>query len=246
MAPPRPVSATPPGTSTPTPSRRRWTEATRTTAPAIGGAETVGATNLCNQTVTLGTPITFTDTVNVAAGQTAKYLCATLAFSPPSSTTTGNGRSTASCVAVAFQPFLSILGGDVVAGANPCGTGGSTTANITSWNSDSGSFYGAGSQLGALATGTMTSFASGLGTGSVTGSSLSFANTSVSPPNYGGSFGTMPCIPDYAGSSLTGATTGPSPLNLSSLAANTTTCTSTRPMCRYPVRYHPARASRSS
>ncbi len=161
---------------------------------AIGGAETVGATNLCNQTVTLGTPITFTDTVNVAAGQTAKYLCATLAFSPPSSTTTGNGRSTASCVAVAFQPFLSILGGDVVAGANPCGTGGSTTANITSWNSDSGSFYGAGSQLGALATGTMTSFASGLGTGSVTGSSLSFANTSVSPPNYGGSFGTMPCI----------------------------------------------------
>jgi hypothetical protein len=106
---------------------------------------------------------------------------------------------------VSYHPYFSVLGGDITAGAGFGDTScGGEDSDITSWNANSGSYAGGGSQLGAIATGDITNFVSGLGlTGgaaSHNGYGLSFSNAANigGAGNYGGQFGTdgIPCLND--------------------------------------------------
>ncbi len=106
---------------------------------------------------------------------------------------------------VSYHPYFSVLGGDITAGP---GFGDASCSgedsDITSWNANSGSYAGGGSQLGAIATGDITNFVSGLGlTGgaaSHNGYGLSFSNAANigGAGNYGGQFGSdgIPCLND--------------------------------------------------
>ncbi len=115
---------------------------------------------------------------------------------------------------VALQPYFSATGGDVVAGAGfGNGACAENPADIKSQNRGPATFAGAGTEVGAWATGTITNFVSGMGLtgGAVSqgGHGLSFANTGASGTNYGGSFGaSIPCVPDYFAKA-----TGPAPLD---------------------------------
>ncbi len=128
---------------------------------------------------------------------------------------------------VSYTPYFTVKGGDISAGPG-FGNGSCTevAANIESWNQNATNtpqYFGGSSVFGALATGSITNFVSGLGLagapGGQSGLGLSFANTnnppqSDSPPNYGGSFGTgsVACVKDYYG---TKASAGATPLGSS-------------------------------
>jgi len=145
-----------------------------------------------------------TETVPAAGVVIGKTICRTLLVNP--SSFGGGAKTSEACVSIGIQPYFAVLGGDVAAGA---GFGGSCTennANIESWNMNGPSYFGAGSQAGAWATGDITNFVSGMGlTGGAASSSgygLSFANTANTGGNaYGGSYGAnaVPCAPDYYG-----------------------------------------------
>lgn len=112
-----------------------------------------------------------------------------------------------------YSPYFGVTAGDIAAGAGfGNGSCAESTANIASWNKNtdaSPNYFGAGTELGALATGHIKNFVSGMGlsggAGAQSGHGLSFANAgnseSNTPPNYGGSFGgnSIPCIDDYYG-----------------------------------------------
>ena len=112
-----------------------------------------------------------------------------------------------------YTPFFNVQGGDIAAGVGFTeGTGcdQSASADIIGWNKGSNTYAGAGSYLGALATGNITDFVSGMGLsgGAATqsGHALSFTNTTnIAAGGYGGQFvdasgnGVTPCLPDYYG-----------------------------------------------
>jgi len=114
----------------------------------------------------------------------------------------------------AYQPFLNVLDGDIAAGTG-FGNGScvENNADIKSSNNDNTvvpNYFGAGSEIGAWATGDITDFVSGMGiaggTAAYSGHPLSFANSGAgvtsSPPGYGGNFGNaIPCVPDFYGTS---------------------------------------------
>ncbi len=132
---------------------------------------------------------------------------------------------------VGYDPYFDVRGGDVVAGAGFMNGATTctqdTTADIKAWNYDNTPanwHYGAGSQTGAFALGDISSFVTGLnpaanttafagrtGAGTLsqgTPYGLSFANSPTPVnPNYGGKFGQLPCLEDYAGKITGGATT---------------------------------------
>jgi len=108
----------------------------------------------------------------------------------------------------AYYPYFNVVGGDVSAGAgfknglecaDPIGDAG-----VKGWIRGNGSYYGAGSQLAALALGRIVDFATAVdGQGNPSapttannsmGNNLTFANASVS-----GQLGdnALPCMPDY-------------------------------------------------
>jgi len=103
-----------------------------------------------------------------------------------------------------YAPYFRVQGGDIAAGPG-FGTGCSaSSADITGLNTGETAYAGAGSEIGAWATGTLTNFVSGLGLGggapTQSGSGLSFANTSgVGGGTYGGNFTTagLPCVTNY-------------------------------------------------
>ena len=115
---------------------------------------------------------------------------------------------------VGYAPFFSVQGGDIAAGPGfgmSCSPG---AANVTGLNLGSPSYAGAGGDVAAWATGTLTNFVSGLGLGGgaapQTGTGLSFANTAgTGGGTYGGQFAPsgLPCMTDY----YAGATGGPWP-----------------------------------
>ncbi|HSX31587.1 MAG TPA: hypothetical protein VLE99_06755 [Candidatus Saccharimonadales bacterium] len=133
---------------------------------------------------------------------------------------------------VAYTPFFAVMSGDVVAGTGfGNGSCSEDSADIKSWNNNTDritNYFGAGSELGALASGDITNFVSGMGltggAGSQSGHGLSFANTgngeANTPPNYGGGFGVgdLPCTADYYGTKATaGPTSEPSQLTPATL-----------------------------
>lgn len=119
---------------------------------------------------------------------------------------------------VSYHPYFSVLGGDITAGTGFGDSCARESSDIISWNANSGSYVGGGSQLGAIASGDITNFVSGLGlTGgaaSHNGYGLSFSNQANvgGAGNYGGQFGASapPCLTD-AYSAANGATSTNAP-----------------------------------
>jgi hypothetical protein len=107
---------------------------------------------------------------------------------------------------VANKPYLKVYGGDISAGngletaVDTCTS--NTNAKVISWNERAaGAYSGAGVQYATYALNSITDFASAQGNagGAPVPTGLSFANTAtnVAAGNFGGSFGSVGCIPNY-------------------------------------------------
>lgn len=141
----------------------------------------------------------------------------------------GPESGTEACVIVASKPYMRVYGGDVSAGNGFTVSGtcvNNTLGAVVGWNKEgSGGFAGAGAQFATLAMNQIYDFATALGNTTATnGSRLAFANTSTGGGKFGGSFGSLPCIPDYYGNKPSSATayTG-TPLSTLNNAAYTAT-----------------------
>ncbi|HEX8762627.1 MAG TPA: hypothetical protein VF733_02595 [Candidatus Saccharimonadales bacterium] len=133
--------------------------------------------------------------------------CRTLFVDP--ATAFGGTRGTEVCIPVVSKPYLKVYGGDVSAGGGFASVGAPTActpngnANIVAWNQLAGGGYaGAGTQYAAYALSRINGFATAQrSAGAPTPIGLSFANNSVDTVNgnFGGSFGSVPCIRDFYG-----------------------------------------------
>jgi hypothetical protein len=160
----------------------------------------------------------------------------------PASTTCGKS------VQVGYAPFFTVEGGDIAAGpgfgsaCTPKVNAGIAASNLA--NQSGIGYYGAGSQLGAFASGTISQFTTdstnnplsdksvstnGGAVDSPTGlpSALAFGNSSAAPPtSYGGNFNRPNwCAPDYEGAADTGSVGTFNPGSLTSGTFRLTTST---------------------
>lgn len=166
-----------------------------------------------NSNVTLATETITASTFN-------QTICRSLFVNPYKAGAGAKGDET--CIVVAAKPYVRVFGGDVSAG-NGISTGTSTactpkeSASINTWNNGGTTFTGAGTQFAALALGTIDDFSTAQKAVNNTSlpSGLAFSNTD-NGDDYGGNFGSLPCIPDYY-SQAANTTTQSSPLSLSSL-----------------------------
>lgn len=152
-----------------------------------------------------GNSNTTTATEIVSAATANTTICRTFTITPASQS--GGSRTTSpSCVQVATKPYARVWGGDISAGNGLANSSGVCTNNnngaIVGWNKRPvGSSAGAGVQFAAFALARITDFASALYDpgGAPSPNGLSFANTSGNATNgdFGGSFGSVPCIRDY-------------------------------------------------
>jgi uncharacterized repeat protein (TIGR01451 family) len=153
------------------------------------------------KTVTVGTATTYVPTGGNETVCDSLYVAA--------ATSGGGPASDEACVTVAAEPYAKVFGGDVSAGdglANATGTCTDTgDASIVGWNEGASAYDGTGTQYAAYAMQEIYGFASAQsGNGASTAaapSDLSFANTSVNEAggDYGGGYGSLPCISDYYG-----------------------------------------------
>lgn len=160
----------------------------------------VGYGGCTGRTFTKGATATiFTETFTVSAAQVGKTICRSLVVNP--ATPAGPPRADGACVVIAQKPYVKVFGGDVATGGgmeNAACTP-NATASINSWNKEDASYTGAGTQFAVMALGNIDQFAtSQAATGVNKPSGLAFSNT-VLNDTYGGSFGSLPCIPDYYG-----------------------------------------------
>ena len=109
-----------------------------------------------------------------------------------------------------YRPYFDVVGGDILA-----------NGDIRSWNDDGtgGSYAGGGTQLAALATGSVQNFITGSGLSSgyfASGHGLGFANTGAGGSTYGGGYTVTPFVPEIPAqtNTLSGA------VDLSTLAAD--------------------------
>lgn len=158
---------------------------------------------------------------SVPANPANASICRSFTISPV--TVGGGTRSAQACVHVAAKPYARVYGGDVVAGGGIQTSTGVCSSNsgaaVIGWNRRGGgpAFAGAGAQYGIYAMSRIFDFAAGLGnpasspTTATKPSGLSFANTStnVANGNFGGSFGSVPCMTDYYGRRPAATTTLP-------------------------------------
>lgn len=176
-----------------------------------------------------GTTIT-TENVPISAGN--QTVCRTLIVTP--ATYSGGTRGFEACIIVTNKPYLKVFGGDIAAGGGlssaPSTCTNNNNAAVVAWNKRASSYSGAGAQYAVYALATITDFSSAqnLSGGAAEPAGLSFANTStnIGAGNFGGSWGTATCIPDYYGRKP--ASTSPLPANVSAMStgaysANATT-----------------------
>jgi len=189
----------------------------------VDGPATAAMQGQCNAIIGPNGMVTYTELVSVVGSDSGRTICRSLYVSPTSFS--GGTGSREACVSVTVTPYFQVSGGDISAGpgfGDSCTEG---TANIESWNqntTNAPNYFGGSSVFGALATGSIKNFVSGLGLsgGAAAGSGhgLSFANASNgqtnSPANanYGGGFdygssgvASVPCIKDYYGTKTAGA-----------------------------------------
>lgn len=147
---------------------------------------------------------TATEVVPAAAANTT--ICRSMTITP--SNQSGGTGFDQKCVFVAAKPYTRVWGGDISAGngladaSGVCTTTTNNNGSIVGWNKRAaGSSAGAGVQFAAFALARITDYATALYDpgGAPSPNGLSFANTSGNAANgdYGGSFGSAPCIPDY-------------------------------------------------
>ncbi|HEY5667858.1 MAG TPA: hypothetical protein VIR03_01710 [Candidatus Saccharimonadales bacterium] len=188
-------------------------------APAPGGSP--GPDPECPRVFNVGSTTLASETITIAT--TNQTICRSLFVNP--ATLGGGERGVESCVIVAAEPYFKVFGGDISAGNGlataPSTCVSNTNAAIISWNRRASAGYaGAGAQYAAYALETITDFASAqnLAGGAAEPVGLSFANTStnVGVGNFGGSFGSASCIPDYY-SRMPATGTRPLPGNVSSM-----------------------------
>lgn len=149
------------------------------------------------------TQIAGVETVVAPANTT---ICRTLFINP--ATPSGNTVGTEVCIPVASKPYVKVFGGDVSVGGGvetaPDTCTSNPNASIVSWNEQrAAGSPGAGTQFAAYALSAITDFATAqVNNGAATpATALSFANTSTDAwnNNFGGNFGSAPCIKDYYG-----------------------------------------------
>jgi hypothetical protein len=119
-------------------------------------------------------------TINLPRGT---QVCYVLSVNPYASGLAGWRHSGAVCTVIGEQPYFSVVGGDVLAGAG-----------VRGYNQNAPNYAGAGAQLAVLAGGQIESFISGRGLSSIgSGYGLSFANLPTpTPTNYGGGLSSIP------------------------------------------------------
>ncbi|HUB93649.1 MAG TPA: hypothetical protein VMB52_04050 [Verrucomicrobiae bacterium] len=193
------------------------------TTPTTTGATPSGVT--CTSTFNTGYTDLGTD-ASVTSAPNNTSICRSLIVNPGSSVNNVNGAQAwaEACVYVSSRPYFRVYGGDISAGnpqSNACST--TTKAAIVGWNNDTsgnGGYSGAGAQYAELAIDQIYDSASSLGdsTGAAAPpSGLAFANTTGSGDDYGGNFGSLPCMTNYyanasgnsfAGGSISSLTSG--------------------------------------
>jgi hypothetical protein len=134
-------------------------------------------------------------------------ICRSFTISPVSHTGNPPDRTANACVHVARKPYTRAYGGDIVAGGGVAASGGSCATNngaaIIGWNRRAaGSWAGSGVQFAGVAMSLIFDNATSLGNGAGAAApprGLSFRNMSanVNAGNFGGNFGSAPCILDY-------------------------------------------------
>ncbi|HSX32234.1 MAG TPA: hypothetical protein VLF43_03160 [Candidatus Saccharimonadales bacterium] len=138
------------------------------------------------------------ESFTIAATDANKSVCRIFTIDPASFG--GGPASVEACVQVGAKPYLRVYKGDVSAGNGWPASCVNSDSSIVGWNKESPSYGGAGVQYAAYAIKDIQDFATAYGNtaGAAPGSSLAFANTTASGPDvFGGSFGSLPCIPDY-------------------------------------------------
>lgn len=180
----------------------------------------------CPQSFNPGSTQIATETIAItAANQT---ICRSLFVSPASPTVASRGFER--CVPVANKPYARVYGGDVTAG-----NGLSTAPNLCTNNADAAvvgwnrrgaaNYAGAGSEYAIYALNAIRDFAAALGSVPAANAQpptgLAFANTSTNAGNgaFGGSLGTVPCIPDHYGTRP--SATSPVPANFNDMTTGT-------------------------
>jgi hypothetical protein len=147
---------------------------------------------------------------SIPATDANRSICRSLWINPRSATD-ASAISTEVCVRVAAKPYLRVYGGDVSAGNGQTTTPGSCTnnsaASIIGWNQGApGGYSAAAVQYAAMALGRIydvsTSLNNGTGAAPVP-SGLAFANTGASGSNFGGLYGSVPCIPNHYNTTAT-------------------------------------------
>lgn len=140
-------------------------------------------------------------------------------------TTSSGGTSCTTTFPVVYLPYLNVYGGDVMTGASPMYSGGSSTCvvdtngGIFSWNNVGSGYSGAGTQYAVQALGQIAHFATALKSSSTAPTGLSFANT-FNPANagwlnlgqglFGGHFGAISDDCDFTSDLTVGPVSGAS------------------------------------
>jgi hypothetical protein len=174
----------------------------------------------CPRDFGVGSTTVATESVTAAANTT---YCRKLIVNPFKLNSGAKGKEV--CIVVANQPYLKVFGGDVSVGnGQPTACATNADAAISTWNKRAATYAGAGTQYAVFAMSTIGDFASAqnLTGGAAEPTGLSFANTASDPANgdFGGSWGSTPCIADYYGNKP--ATTATLPANVSAMSGNTT------------------------
>lgn len=169
----------------------------------------------CPRNFGVGSTTVATETITAAANRT---YCRKLIVNPYKLNAGARGKEV--CIVVANRPYLKVFGGDVAVGGGQPGTCTTNAdAAISTWNKRAASYAGAGAQYAAFAMSTIGDFATAqnLTGGAAEPTGLSFANTASDPANgdFGGSWGSASCIPDYF--SKKPATTTNIPANVSAM-----------------------------
>lgn len=158
-------------------------------APGAGGCPRVFPTG--------STPL-YTETIAPGTTDANRSHCRVLSINP---TTYGGGaRGVEACVQVGAKPYFRVYDGDVSAGNGFPAACASSNSSIVTWNKESPSFSGAGTQAAAYAINQIHDFATayGNGAGAAPASGLAFANTTTSGSSiFGGAFESLPCVADY-------------------------------------------------
>jgi hypothetical protein len=152
---------------------------------------------------------------SVSAADINRSICRAFWVNP--ATVGGGPASTEVCVRIAGRPYLRVYGGDISAGGGQTTAPGVCTNNLAAaiigWNRGSGApgYGGAGVQFGATALSRIFDVATSLNNGAGAApvpSGLAFANSGAAGSNFGGSFGSAPCIPDRFNTANTTALAG--------------------------------------